>query len=117
MVVGLSKQRKGELIPLLEVLRSLKSSDRIIILAHLDEETRDALSSTIASVLKSEKVPVETRLGLQKKLHRHGDSLSCVVDHAASGKERRRTLSQLGGGPMKVLLNAALPLLLDLFPK
>lgn len=112
-----NSKRVNELIPLLSVLKSLKSSDRIIILAHLDDETRDHLYLTIASVLKSEKVPIQTKLTLKKKLHSHEDSLKHIIDNSVSKQTKKAKLTQLGGGPLKTILNTALPLMLDLFPK
>lgn len=111
------RRQKTELIPLLNVLKSLKSNDRVIILAHLDDETRDALSATIASVLESEKVPIETRLHLHKKLRDHRDCLKHIISDRASSKTKKKKLTQLGGGPMKHILQAALPMMLQLFPK
>lgn len=112
-----SHTHRDNLIPLLNILKSMKSKDRIIILAHLDEETRDALCATINSVLTSAKVPIETKLKLKKKLYRHKDDFRHLSSEEATTSSKKKKLSQLGGNPMKVVLDAALPLLLDLFPK
>lgn len=108
---------RNALIPLLNVLKTLKSSDRIIILAHLDEETRDALYLTIASVLRSNKVPIEAKLKLKKKLSPHKKTLRHLICETSSEQSKKKKLTQLGGGPMKLLIDTALPLMLDLFPK
>ncbi len=110
------RKQKTQLIPLLNVLKSLKSDDRVIILAHLDDETRDGLYATIAAVLKSEKVPIETRLALHRKLKNHKDCLAHIVSQKTSSKVKKKKLTQMGGGPMKLILQTALPLLLRLFP-
>ncbi len=110
-------KQKTQLLPLLNVLKSLKSSDRVIILAHLDDETRDGLYVTINTVLKSEKVPIETRLKLQNKLKHHQDCIKHITSDKTSPKTKKKKLTQLGGGPMKSIIQAALPMMLNLFPK
>ena len=110
------RRQKTQLIPLVNVLKSLKASDRVIILAHLDDVTRDDLCVTVNSVLKSEKVPIETRLKLQQKLRGHSDCLKHIASDTASPNTKRKKLTQLGGGPMKLILQAALPMMLNLFP-
>ncbi len=111
------RAQQAKLIPLLHVLRSLKSSDRVIILAHLDDETRDGLYATINSVLKSDKVPIETKLILNRKLRPHSGCLKHITCDKTSAKIKKKNLTQMGGGPLKVILQAALPLMLDLFPR
>ena len=110
-------QLQQRLIPLLNVLKSLSSNDRIIILAHLDDETRDLLYLTISSVLRSEKVPIETRLKLKKKLLPHKAKFRVVTRQDASSQLRKKKLHQLGGSPLKLMIDTALPLMLNLFPK
>lgn len=109
-------KKKSELIPLLNVLKSLKSTDRVIILAHLDDNTRDDLYLTIESVLQSDKVPFEARIKLQKKLSPHKEQLRHIVDKSVSKQVKKKKLNQLGGNPLKLILNSALPLMLGQFP-
>lgn len=111
------RKQKADLLPLLNVLKSLKSDDRVIILAHLDDETRDGLYATISAVLKSDKVPIETKLLLHRRLRNHREPLSHLISDKTSSKIKKQKLTQLGGGPMKLILQTALPLLLHLFPK
>lgn len=113
----ISKKRINEMVPLLNALKCTKSKDRIIFLAHLDDKTRDDLYLTIASVLKSNKVPIETKLALKKKLHPHKESLRCLIAENEPKDKKKKKLTQIGGSPMKILLNTALPLMLNLFPK
>ena len=112
-----SLKRKKEVIPLLNVLKSMNSTDRIIILAHLDDKTRDDLYLTIDSVLKSEKVPIQAKLNLHKKLHHHKGHLKQLTNKTISKQTKKKKLIQIGGNPLKIILNVALPLMLDLFPK
>lgn len=113
----LSKKRINELVPLLNALKCVNSKDRIILLAHLDDKTRDDLYLTITSVLRSNKLPIETKLALKKKLHPHKDSLRCLITKGESKDIKKKKLAQIGGSPMKILLNTAVPLMLGLFPK
>lgn len=124
-------------LPLLSVLRSLDTNDRIIVLSHLDESTRDAIYRTIVWVLQSTKIPLEHRLLLKKRLNPYKKELrnvSAKVSKSMVGRGRggggsnstyRKTskktvqkaddLGQIGGKPLTHILDAAIPFLLELF--
>lgn len=107
---------KKSLLPFLHVLKSLKARDRIIILAHLDDETRDSIYKTISQVLRSNKVPIQNKLYLRDKLKSHKDNLRYLINQKKSSTQKKKKLTQIGGSPLSVLLNTALPLMLNLFP-
>ncbi len=112
-----SPSRKSSLIPLLHVLKSLKSSDRVIILAHLDDHTRDAIYKTVSKVLKSKKVPIQNRIHLRDNLCSFKSDFRYLMSKDSSPIQKKRKLTQLGGNPLSLILDTALPLMLDLFPR
>lgn len=112
-VIGKKQQ---VMLPLLHVLKSIKPAHRIIILAHLDDKTRDALYATIMRVLQSSKVPLETRLKLKSQLKKYQKDLRYLADRSKSDRVKKRKLVALGGSPMRQVLNTAIPLLMNMFP-
>lgn len=111
------RTRKKVLLPLLHVLKSVKPEQRQILLAHLDDDTRDLLYGTITEVLRSSKVPFRKRLFLKSKLEPYKRDLRYLSNPQKSKIEKRKKLSQMGAGPMQLILRTAIPLLLNLFPK
>lgn len=115
-MAGIGKQSRV-LLPLLEVLKSVKPEQRVIILAHLDDPTRDVLYKTIGRVLKSSKLPISKRLFLKSKLAPFKTELRELVDDRKSSRQKKKRLTQMGAGPMSYVLRAAIPLILNTFPK
>lgn len=98
-----------ELLPMLQVLKSMKADDRIILMSHLNDRAKDALYKTVTGLLASDSLPRKKKRLLHKK-----------VGHLVNGRKRSRTANrkvvvQLGGAPMSYVLRAAVPLYLGLF--
>lgn len=108
---------KSVLLPLLHALKGVRPDHRVILMAHFDDKTRDALYETITNVLRSEKVPFEKRLFLKTKLAEHRDDLRYLSNKKKSSKQKQKRLAQIGGGPMSHVLDLAIPLLLNLYAK
>jgi geranylgeranyl pyrophosphate synthase len=114
----IEQQRK--LLPFLSALKKLSPDDRIIVLSHLDFKTRDLLYATIVSVLRSRKIPLEWRRKLKQQLAPHKKELRQISRQYGRGrvekKERAtRHLARIGGESLGVLIDAAIPLLLEIF--
>jgi hypothetical protein len=109
--------KRAVVLPLLHVLKSVKPEHRVILLAHLDDSSRDALYEAINQVLCSEKIPVRKRLFLKSKLEPYKGHLRYLADAKKGPVGKKKRLAQIGGGPMTHVLREAVPLLLDLFPK
>lgn len=116
-MVALGSRHKKVLLPLLDVLKSVKPEQRVILLAHLDDKTRDLLYQTIQRVLTSDRVPFRKRLFLKSKLSDHKHDLRFLADRRKSVGAKKRKLAQMGAGPMSYILKAAIPLLLNVFTK
>lgn len=95
----------------------MKPEHRMIMLAHLDDKTRDGIYETITHVLKSDAVPFRKRLFLKSKLAPHKKELRYLADRKKGPVQKRRKLAQIGGGPMTHVLKTAIPLLLNIFSK
>lgn len=108
--------RRKLVLPLLGVLKKLNSSERVIILSHLDSVSRDKLYETINLVLSSSSnLPANKKRQLRKKLWNYRDDLRFLSRKKRSPREKRRRLLQMGGNPMGYLLKTAIPLLLNLY--
>ena len=105
------------ILPLLNVLRSIKPEQRQILLAHINDKTRDLIYKTISEVLNSERVPFKERLRLKKNLEPYKGDLRYLTHPKKAKKGKEKKLNQIGGGPMNHILKAAIPLLLNLFPE
>lgn len=110
-------RQKKVLLPLLEVLKTVKPDQRVILLAHLDDKTRDLLYQTIQRVLTSDRIPFRKRLFLKSKLNNYKHDLRYLADQRKSPGAKKRKLAQVGAGPMTYILRAAIPLLLNVFGK
>jgi hypothetical protein len=110
------QRKKNVLLPLLHVLKSINPEQRVIILAHMDEKTRDAIYETITHVLTSDHMPIDKRILLKNELGAHKKDLRYVIDKKKGSLQRRKKLAQIGGGPMTPVLKLAIPLLLNMFP-
>jgi hypothetical protein len=113
----MKKSEKTVLLPLLQVLQTIKPEHRMILLAHFDDKTSDSLYATITQVLKSNKVPIAKRLLLKSKLTPYKKDFRYLNDKKKSGTQKKKRLTQLGGGPMTHVLKTAIPLLLNMFTK
>ncbi len=108
--------RVKTVVPLLHVLRSVRPDHRVILLYHLDNESRDAVCEAVSRVLLSPKVPLKKRLFLKSKLKPYKTDLRYLADRTRPSSGRRRRLTQLGAGPLRHVLLTAVPLLMNLFP-
>ena len=109
-----AKQKKV-LLPLLAILKSMKPTDRVILMSHLDDVSRDALYETINKVLTSTSVPPSKRRYLKTKLMPFKSDLRFLADRRKSTTSKKKKLTQMGGAPMGVVLRTAVPLLLNLY--
>jgi hypothetical protein len=109
------KSQRKIVLPLLGLLKGMKSSQRVILLSHLDDKTRDALYQTINSVLKSETVPARKRLFLRTKLLPFKSELRYLASKTKTSSQKRKKLTQMGGAPLGYILATAIPLLLNLY--
>lgn len=105
------------ILPLLNVLRTIKPDQRQILFAHFDDKTRDQIYKVIGEVLKSQRVPVRERLSLKGKLKPFKKDLRYLTESKRSKVQKRKRLSEIGGKPMNHILKTAIPLLLNLFPQ
>lgn len=110
-------KRNEELLALLHVLKSIEPNQRVIVMAHMDNKTKDGIYKTITRVLKSGKVPIDERILLKKELGPYKKEFRYLSDKKKSVRPKTKKLTQVGGGPMTPILKLAIPLLLDLFPK
>ena len=109
------KSQKKVVLPLLALLKGMKSSQRVILLSHLDDKTRDALYQTINSVLKSDSVPARKRIFLRTKLLPFKAELRFLASRTKTPSQKRKKLTQMGGAPLGYILATAIPLLLNLY--
>ncbi len=106
-----------KVIPLLDALRGMKPDARTIILAHLDDATRDDIYKTIAKVLQSDRLPAKKRAMLRRKLETFKSEFRQLAGAKASPRRKKKTLTQVGGGPIGHVIKQAIPLLLNVFRK
>ncbi len=113
----MKRKERTIILPLLNALKTMKPDDRVIVMAHLDDKTRDAIYSTIDSVLRSKKVSTVERKLLAQRLAPHKDTFRYLINSKKGAVGKKRKLSQIGGAPFNYVLKTAIPLLMDIFPK
>ena len=111
----LSERKRTIILPLLSVLKEMRADQRIIVLQHFDDATRDALYEVIEHALCDSRLPARRRARLRAKLMPHKHEWRYVLDRSRPPAMRKRKLLQLGGGPLSYILKAAVPFLLDIF--
>jgi len=109
------KKRRAIVLPLLETLKKMHPSSRVILLAHLDDQTRDAIYETIMEVLQSDKIPFRKRMYLRTKLSPFRSEFRDLIDKKKTSNQKKKKLMRIGGAPMSLVLKTAIPLLLQLF--
>jgi len=116
------KQHSQSFLPFLSALKKLSPDDRVIVLSHLDFKTRDALYKTIVAVLRSRRIPLPRRKELKVQLSPYKQELRQISRQYGRGrtkKPKRKTVNQqlarLGGEPLGIVIDAAIPLLLNVF--
>ena len=109
------KSKQKVLLPFLNLLKTLKPANRVILLSHLDDKTRDVLYETINSVLKSDSVPMRKRMFLRSKLWPFKEDLRYLANKKRTRKQKRSKLTQMGGAPLGYIVSTAIPLLLNLY--
>ena len=111
----LAKRKRTVILPLLGALKDMRPDQRVIIMHHLDDETRDCLYEVIEHALCDTRLPPRRRTHLRTKLMPHKHDWRYIIDPRRPPKMRKKKLLQLGGGPFSHILRAAVPLLLDIF--
>ena len=64
----LSKRKRTIILPLLSVLKDMRTDQRIIVLQHFDDATRDPLYEVIEHALRDSRLPARQRARLRTKL-------------------------------------------------
>jgi hypothetical protein len=110
------KKRTEKYLPLFQTLQEFKPREkRSILLAHLDDETCEALYEAVANVVKNDSIPIARRKKLRRLLEGHSSSLRYLADFHRSKKKKRKLLPTLGGSALSAVLDASIPLLLDAY--
>lgn len=104
-----------DLLPMLQVLKSIKPDDRIILLNHFNDEAKDNIYKTINHVLNSDVVRGGRKKRLRNKLAPYRKSLEYLSSPRSTVQGRRRRVVQLGGHPLSYVLSTALPMFVNLF--
>jgi hypothetical protein len=111
-----SEKQRNTILPLLNVLEELDFNHRTIVLAHLDDCSRDALITLISIVIRSKHVQdVEQEL-LRQELAPYKKNIGYLVNNKFKNKKKKReNLVKIGGGPLSTILQTGIPILLRLF--
>jgi len=102
-------------LPLLHTLERMQPSHRGIIIAHLDDASRQIIYDSIAEVLRSSEISDARRLRLKQLLHPYKDNLRYLIRDRVSPRQKKKTLDLIGGEGLKPILSAAVPLLVGEF--
>lgn len=105
--------RKRLLLPLLHALLRTPEDCRVILLSHLDDKTRDGIYEAIACTLTSSHVPLRKRLFLKSKLSNFKREFKVLASPKATPRQKKTSLCMVGAGPMRHLMRAAIPLLIN----
>jgi len=107
---------RRQILPLLSVLKSLRAPQRVIVLAHLDDVTRDKVYQCINLTLHHRShLPPQIKKRLRRRLWKEREDLRCFSCGKSSKALKKKKLLQLGGAPMGYLLKSMVPLMLKLY--
>lgn len=115
----MANRQREWILPLFHVLSRLKPDHRVILLAHLDNASRDSLYAAINSVLKDKggRLPFRRKLRLRNKLKPYKRHFRHLCSEGESSGCKKRRLAQVGGAPMGYVLKEIIPLLMDVYPE
>lgn len=109
-----SKQKTNEVLPLLYILRDMPISFRIIIMSHLNDESRDHLKKVLRNVLL-DKTDLEElyQEDVTNELENYVDDVCSVLNSPfKKPKCKQDCLLKIAGAPFQPVLNYAIPLML-----
>ncbi len=112
--------KRSELVvylPLYNALRKMKPDERVIVMSHFDDRTRDAIYRTVTEVLRSRSLAPQRRRNLARKLEAYKNEFRYLMDKRKGAVGKKRRLAQVGGAPMTSVLSTAVSMLSELFPK
>ncbi len=78
----LSKHKCTILLPLLSVLKEMRADQRIIVLQHFDDTTRNTLYEVIEHALCDSRLPARRQARLWTKLMPHKHEWRYILDHS-----------------------------------
>ena len=105
-------------IPLFQVLKELKPYQRQIILDHLDNTSCKSVASCVASLLKkSSKVSPQQKKAIALAVKAQKNHFEKIISPGKNSKQLKKDLTRVGGGPLGLILGAAIPLLVDLIAR
>ena len=107
-----NKNELKEALPFLHTLKTIRPSQRAIILPHLDLAAFEKIFHAIITLLKSPRLSRIRQVELMKHLAPHKASLRFIANKAHPKKLRRHKIKQMGGGVMDTILENAIPLML-----
>ena len=114
--IAMKDADRREILPLLGVLKSLPSPQRVIVLAHLDNKTRDKVYECVHLTLQDRSaLPHESKNRLRRRLWKEREDWRCLSCKRSPKALKRQKLLQLGGAPMGFLLKSMVPLMLRLY--
>jgi hypothetical protein len=106
--LGTQHRVQESLLPLLHILAAMKSQDRIVIMSHLDDYTRDKLYVVIGTVLNSKDISStsKNRIQLAFKNNAHKKDLEYILSDKFKNNhaEKNKRLLRIAGNPISPLL-------------
>jgi hypothetical protein len=107
------KQRKT-LLPLLNILEKVDPTDRIILLTHLDDCSRESIIAMISIVIRNNKSHAIEKEMLRQELGPVKKHIRYLVNPRFKKKNKEHLIA-IGGSPFDTILKTGIPLLLHLF--
>ncbi len=113
-----SPERLLKWIPLFQVLATLNPARRVILLAHLNDETRDQIYQVVNHVLSGgPSMTVRKRRFLRSRLGPYKRHFRDLTNPRASKRRRKKAMYQVGGAPMTTVLRTAVPILFHIYSR
>jgi len=98
-------------VPVLKLLQTMNSEDRIKMIPHLADDVQDGISECILNATCNKSIPMELRKLIKKETMKDAEKYKYLLKPNTSSRKRHAKLQQIGGSGLGLILRAVVPIL------
>ena len=103
-----------KIVQFLHTMKTIEPSNRSAVIQGLDNKSCKLLYRAITSALQSPYVGPTRRKRLSQRLAPYKNQLRILMMNNTDLRKKKKILKEMGGFPLDIILNTAIPLLLSL---
>lgn len=103
--------RMRRVLPVLKVLETMSSEDRIKILPHLEHLVHDGINECIYNATCNKHIPMEMKKIIKKHTMKDAETYKYLLKPNITSRKRHAKLQEIGGSGLGLILRAVVPVL------